>query len=98
MIGIFSTLERQEVLGLLKKSGARDKDILASEKIQVEKFAKFQKTAGTVMLVGGIVACIPIVTAILGIPLAIAGWFIRGRGVKNIAAVESAYAELSAAL
>lgn len=98
MIGIFATLERQEVLGMLKKSGIRDKDILASEKIQAEKFAKFQKTIGTVMLVGGIIACIPVVTAILGIPFAIAGWFVRQRGVKNIATVESAYTELSAAL
>ena len=49
------------------------------------------------MVCGGVLT-ITIIGAILGIPLLILGWFMRSRGVSNIATVEAAYAEYIAGL
>jgi hypothetical protein len=56
------------------------------------------KTYGTILMVCGGVLTITIIGAILGIPLLILGWFMRSRGVSNIATVEAAYAEYIAGL
>jgi len=95
---VFVKLEKQEVLGMLKASGSRDRDVLAAGKSQFLRVAKFQKMVGTIFMVLGILSSLTILLAIIGIPMAIAGWFIRSRGVKNLETVEAAFAECTAGL
>jgi len=47
---------------------------------------------------GGALLTITVIAAILGIPLAIFGWFCWSFGKKNIAAVEAGYAQYTASL
>lgn len=98
-MGPLSKFDKQQAIGMLKANGgAQDKDILYSQKAQILSIAKLPKTLGTIGMVGGILCSLSVIGAILGIPMAIFGWWLRRRGVQNITVVEDAYAELAAAM
>ena len=94
IMGPLTKLEKQEVIGMLKASGSRDKDVIATQKGQLLTLAKMPKWIGTVFMVGGGLASLTVILAVIGIPMVIFGWWIRRRGVSSVEAVEAGYAEL----
>lgn len=93
---IFS-IDRQGAIGELKTAGTRDPDILHATKANLIAAVKFPRMMGTyVMLMGGLLS-LTIIGAFLGIPMLLAGWWLRRKGVRNIETVEAAYAEFTKA-
>lgn len=89
----FLKLDKSTVIGYLKSTGSRDPDVLHTQKRELMSAAKFPKYAGVyVMVMGGLLTML-IIMAFIGIPMLILGWWMRKRGVQNIAVVEEAYAE-----
>lgn len=86
-------VNRQEVLGHLKSAGSLDPDVLHAQKATLLQAARFPKTVGTYLMILGALLTLTILGAFLGIPMLVAGWFIRRRGVGNIRTVESTFEE-----
>ena len=86
-------IDRQGVIGHLKTAGTRDPDVLYAHKTTLLQAVRFPKTVGTYLMILGVLLTLTILGAFLGIPLLIAGWFVRRRGVKNIRTVEATYEE-----
>lgn len=87
----FLKLDKQMVIGELKSVGSRDPDVLHNKKTQIMTIAKFPKHAGVyVMVMGGLCTAL-IIMAFIGIPLLILGWWMRRRGIANVAAVEEGW-------
>ena len=85
----FLKLDKQMVIGELKAVGSRDPDVLHNAKSKIMTIAKFPKHAGVyIMVMGGLCTAL-ILLAFIGIPLLILGWWMRRRGVANVAAVEA---------
>jgi hypothetical protein len=89
----FLKLDKQMVLGELKSVGSRDPDILHNKKAQLLTLAKFPKHAGVYVMVMGAGCTALILLAVIGIPLLILGWWMRRRGIQNVAVVEEAWDE-----
>ena len=89
----FLSLDKSTVIGFLKSTGSRDPDVLYTQKRNLESAAKFPKYAGVYVMVLGALMTVLIITAVIGIPLLGLGWWMRRRGVRNIAAVEEGYEE-----
>ncbi|MFN8009571.1 MAG: DUF5362 family protein [Terriglobia bacterium] len=94
----FLKLDKQNIVGRLKASGAKDRDILHAEKDSLISLAKFPKLAGIYVMVLGVLLTLTILGAFLGIPLLIFGWWMMRRGKRNLVAVEEGYAEYAASL
>ncbi len=86
-------LDRQMVLGFLKSTGSRDPDVLHTQKAALLSAARFPKVAGIYLMILGGLMTVLILTAVVGIPLLAIGWWLRGRGAKNVKVVEDTYAE-----
>src|SRR5688572_8222894 len=71
----FSLITRQQVLGTLKATRSTDADVLATAKEELIQPNKFLKFMGIWAYVTGGLATILILTAIIGIPLLIFGWW-----------------------
>lgn len=97
-MGLFTKIEKQEVIGQLKASGSRDKDALYLLKMALLKRAEFGKLQGTILMVGGGFFTITLIGIALGIPMLIFGWWLKRRAISNVDVVESAYAEHIAGL
>lgn len=89
----FLKLDKTTVIGFLKSTGSRDTDVLYTQKKNLESAARFPKLAGVYIMVVGALMTLLILTAFIGIPLLILGWWMRKRGVQNLLAVEAGYAE-----
>jgi len=87
----FTKLDVQGVIGALKSTGSQDADVLYAQKQQLLAPASHLKLLGMILMGGGALLTITVIAAILGIPLAIFGWFCWSFGKKNIAAVETGY-------
>jgi hypothetical protein len=96
----FSTVDKQAVIGSLKATGSYDPDILDATKIALLSRARFQKLAGLCLMIPGIPVSLirssvlggtPMV--VVGIPLALLGWWCWRRGSRNLATVEAGFAE-----
>ncbi len=94
--GPYTTFNKQEVIGVLKATGSHDKDILYTAMEGMLKVARQTKFNGMICFWGGVVFTIMIITAPIGIPLGIAGWFWMRRGTSGVEAVEAAYKEYTA--
>lgn len=86
-------IDRQGVLGHLKQVNSRDPDVLHAQKATLLQAVRFPKTVGTYLMLLGVLLTITILGSFLGIPMLIAGWYVRRRGVNNIRTVESTYEE-----
>ena len=93
----FLKLDKTTVIGFLKSTGSRDKDVLYTQKRNLESAAKFPKIAGVYLMVLGALMTVMILSAFIGIPLMILGWWMRKRGIRNLEAVEEGYSEYAAA-
>lgn len=88
-------LTESEVLGQFKSTGSRDLDVLAAKRAELIGQIKPVKMLSVLAMVLGVVLTIPIVTAILGIPMFLFGFWQRGRCKKNIALVEMVFARFT---
>ncbi len=86
----------QEVLGKLKATHSTDANVLFAAKSEIASPFRSQRFQGGLLCVVGAVSSITIVLAIIGIPVAIFGWWVWRRGTSNLAIVESAYAQFMA--
>lgn len=87
------TVDRQEVIGILKATNSRDPDVLHAAKTGLLAEVKFPKAVGVYLIVLGVMCTATILLSIIGIPMIIAGFWIRHRGVRNVRTVENAYAD-----
>jgi len=93
----FTKLDKQTVIGTLKATGSKDPDILYSQKAKLLAPAKQLKMLAIFMVAVGAFFTITVVLAIAGIPLILFAWWTWRFSKKNIAAVETAFAEYTAA-
>jgi hypothetical protein len=93
----FLTYDKQTVIGELKSAGSKDPDILHARKKTLLSYGRVPKMVGTYLMFLGILLTITILGAILGIPALLFGWWLRKRGVRNLALVEETYAEFVSA-
>jgi hypothetical protein len=90
-------MDKQSVIGVLKGTGSRDADVLHSQKNELLSPPKQLKLLGMICMAVGAFFTLTVILAIAGIPIAIFGWWCWSFGKKNIAAIESGYAEYVAA-
>jgi hypothetical protein len=89
----FTKMDTRSVIGALKATGSRDPDILHSQKNELLSSPKQLKLLGIILMVGGAFFTVTVILAIAGIPFMIFGWWCWNFGKKNIAAIETGYAE-----
>jgi hypothetical protein len=89
----FLKMDKSMVLGFLKSTGSRDPDVLHTQKASLMSAARFPKVVGIYLMILGGLMTLLILTAVIGIPLMILGWWMRGRGNKNLKIVEETYNE-----
>jgi hypothetical protein len=96
--GPFARIDREAVLGSLRAAGSRDPDLLHAQKLALLRTVRFPKLAGTSLIAVGALSgaglgALSARLAAVGIPVLLAGWWLRRRGARNVATVEATYAE-----
>jgi hypothetical protein len=96
----FSTVDKQAVIGSLRATGSSDPDILDVTKAELLARVRFQRLSGLFLMVPGIPVSLirngvlgGIPMAVIGLPLALLGWWFWRRGSRNLATVEAGFAE-----
>ena len=87
----YTRLDPQQVVGMLKSSGARDGDVLYAQKQKLLSQPKQLKMLGVLCMVVGAFMTVTVVLAIAGIPCVLFGWWTYQFGQKNIAAIEAGF-------
>ena len=93
MAGPFTKLDKQSVLGTLKSTGTRDRDVLHAQKQKLLAPSKNLKMVSYIIMGCGVLLTLTIVAAFAGIPFGLFGLWIWRFSSKNIATVEEAYNE-----
>jgi hypothetical protein len=88
----------QQVVGVLKATGSTDPDVLFAAKEEYGSTFATQRFQGMGLLITGALSCLTILLAVIGVPVAIFGWWLWQKGKRNIALVEGAYANYLASL
>jgi hypothetical protein len=86
-------IDKQQVIGALKATHSNDPDVLFARKEELLAETKRMKLLGIAPIIMGIVMTITIIGAIVGIPVMIFGFWVRGRLKSNIKVAEEAYTE-----
>ena len=86
---MYSKLQKQQVIGILKGTNSKDPDVLFAAKEQAVAIANM--LPGTSVMLFGAVLTITVIFAVLGIPLILIGWWAKKRRTENLATIESAY-------
>lgn len=94
----FAKIDKQSVIGTLKATGSRDRDVLHTQINELLAGPRQLKMVGLICMGGGGVLTITIIAAFIGIPVAILGWWLWSFNKKKIATIESAYADYMATL
>jgi hypothetical protein len=81
----------QQVIGMLKMTGSTDADVLFAAKEEFGSTFATQRFQGLMLLIVGALSSITIILAIIGVPVAIFGWWMWRKGIRNVATVEAAY-------
>ena len=89
----FTKLDKQSVIGTLKATGTRDPDILHAQKTKLLAPAKHLKLLAIFLVAIGAVMTVTVILAIAGIPSMLFGWWVWRFSGKNIATVETGFAE-----
>ena len=92
------TLDEQTVIGTLRARGSKDFDVLYAQKDSMLAGSRALRSYGLVaMIVGGLIAgglaSLTLSLAVVGIPVALAGWWLRHKGNTNIQITEEAFNE-----
>lgn len=82
-----------QVIGVLKATGSSDPDVLFAAKEEYGSTFATQRFQGLGLLITGALSSLTIILAIIGVPVAIFGWWFWRKGQKNVAIVEAAYAD-----
>jgi hypothetical protein len=93
----FTKIDTQSVIGTLKATGSRDRDVLYAQKSELLAPAKHLKLLGILCIAIGAFFTVTVILALVGIPSIIFGWWCWSFGKKNIVAVEAGYTEYLAA-
>jgi hypothetical protein len=88
----------QQIVGVLKATGSTDPDVLFAAKEEYGSTFATQRFQGMGLLITGALASLTIIMAVIGVPVAIFGWWLWRKGKRNIALVEEAYAHYLASL
>lgn len=94
----FVLLDTQTVTGVLKATGSRDLDVLASARATLEGTPKFHKLLGLALMILGGFMTLTIIGAVVGIPSVLAGWWLRRRAVANLATIDGAFVNYTSAV
>lgn len=89
----YSALDKQRVIGTFRATGSHDPDVLDARKERLMSVVGFPKPAGTFLIGLGAVTSLTVIGAIVGIPMVVAGVWLRRRGVRNIASVQAGFEE-----
>jgi pheromone shutdown protein TraB len=85
-------------VGVLKATGSTDPDVLYAAKEEYGSTFATQRFQGLGFLITGVLASLTIIMAIIGVPVAIFGWWFWQKGKRNVALVEAAYSQYLASL
>jgi hypothetical protein len=88
----------QQVVGVLKATGSTDPDVLYAAKEEYGSTFATQRFQGLGFLITGALSSLTIILAIIGVPVAIFGWWMWQKGKRNVALVEASYANYLATL
>jgi hypothetical protein len=83
----------RQVVGMLKATGSSDPDVLYAAKEEYGSTFATQRFQGLGLLITGALSSLTIILAVIGVPVAIFGWWLWQKGKRNIALVEASYAE-----
>lgn len=89
----FTRVDAQSVLGTLKSTGARDRDVLHAQKESMLAQPRHLKLLGVICMVIGAFFTVTVFLAIAGIPCVIFGWWTWRFGKQNIEAIESGFTQ-----
>jgi uncharacterized membrane protein YccF (DUF307 family) len=100
---VFTKMDRQQAIGMLKARGTADPDVLYGSMAELVASFRTLKNLLLFPLILGMVITVFMAITIIGIPLAVffgipltvVSFWLRGNAKKNIATVEAAYAELT---
>jgi len=91
----FNLVAPEAVLGALKATGSTDRDVLYAAKEEFAARYRPLRWFGIWGLVSGALMTALVLTAFLGIPLMILGWWWLRRARRNLATIEATYATYS---
>jgi len=90
---VIPELTSQQIIGALRSTGSKDRDILFAKKEELLAETRRLKLLGIVpMIIGGIMTC-TIIGGIVGIPMLIFGHFVRKSYNHNIKVSDVTFAE-----
>lgn len=87
------TLNKQIVLGALKSTGSKDPDVLYAKKSELIQMSKGMPGYSWIPMICGVLLCITIIGAFIGIPALIVGIWLRMKANKNLKLADEALAE-----
>jgi Family of unknown function (DUF5362) len=88
-----STASKPQVIGALKATGSTDPDVLFAAKQDLLDQYKPLKTMSWILIICGVLICLTLIGAIIGVPMILLGWWLRRKCNRNIATVEAGFAE-----
>jgi hypothetical protein len=88
----FNLVAPEALLGALKATGSTDRDVLYAAKEEFAARYRPLRWFGIWGLVSGGLATALVITAFIGIPLMILGWWWLRRARRNLATIEATYA------
>jgi len=91
----FNLVAPEAVLGALKATGSTDRDVLFAAKEEFAARYRPLRWFGIWALVSGGFATLLVLTAFIGIPLMILGWWWLRRARRNLATIEETYASFT---
>lgn len=95
---VFRKLDSRAVVGMFKSTGARDPDMLHAERQRLMAQPKQLKLLAMIMIVIGGFFTVTVILAIAGIPFVLFGIWMWFFSKKQLAAIESGYAEYVASI
>ena len=91
-------LDKQEVIGTLRGTGSRDRDVLYAKTRDLTAQSRVLRFMCILWLICGIGLSLTIIGAFIGIPIALLAWWLRTKMGKNIKIANEALEEYCASL
>jgi hypothetical protein len=78
------TLNKQIVLGALKSTGSKDPDVLYAKKSELIQMSKGMRGYSWIPMITGVLLCLTIIGAFIGVPAFLVGVWLRVKSGKNL--------------